>query len=216
MEEGKKKRKESKYPPGKKNVEKYKPKGNTPRKPKKPKEKDPSKYDPVTGKRIKKPPPPKNKEYLCYVGECSLRFQRWGLAIEHMENVHNLKNPKLKRSMRYISGPRAEKQKIQLVEEENNRKIQEEKRLVREKRKLTILGNQMGMEPIEGRDIWDILPDFVDFVEEIPYVPQPKIQKVRLSTILVDKTFDLEKYSKKYRIYIKIEQIEDNFKFVIK
>lgn len=86
----KKKRKESKYH-GKKNVEKYKPKGNKPKKPKKPKKKNDPHREIVKKKNVNV------NEYKCYHPECDQKFTKWKIAREHLL-AHGIKKPNIQKS----------------------------------------------------------------------------------------------------------------------
>ena len=116
--------KPSKYPPGKKNTDKYLPKNPEKaaakkklREEKKRRKKEILKENPDAFKKVKTPPLPKNKEYYCYGNNCDEIFKNWGDARKHMIDVHRMYKPKLKRCMTYIQGPKAEKQRA-LREEE--------------------------------------------------------------------------------------------------
>ena len=110
--------------------------------------------------RVKKPPPPKNKEYYCYCtikneeGKdqiCNEVFKNWGDARKHMVEVHKVNKPKLKRSLTYISGPRAEKQKAERAEEEEKKKKAIEKRILRDQKKKDL--QDVPSEPIQNENL---------------------------------------------------------------
>ena len=55
--------------------------------------------------KVTKPKRPKKvhpKKYICYSEGCNEEFGQWKLARDHMEGIHEMKDPKLKKSIVYL------------------------------------------------------------------------------------------------------------------
>jgi hypothetical protein len=138
--------------------------------------------------KAKKPKKVHIKKYVCYNENCKEEFEQWKIARDHMIQKHEIKDPKLKKSIIYLDtkgepkappkgAPKMVPHPMAIRKKEEEKKEQRDTIKLRESPK--VLATPPGIESIEedrGNDLGQFGPDWVTTwgkVKTFPHMQLP-------------------------------------------